>query len=1247
MGGLPMRARIFLLGLLMVCSRAGQCQDLAVSISNPPQAGVWLNGQGDGASYAFLTQPSPWVPGNTYAFGLWDKTPTPDFRACSMPDCTVAGQTSCRYGFDPRGLMPSKDLPEGDWYLHLCVQSAQDLLDQSSNTYHFKTDNTAPSIPGAVSVVLTDITQIRLSWAASSDAEAGVAGYKVFRDDQLIATVQSPTYTDSGLEAGKTYGYEISAYDAAMPSNESARSGVVTAMTKVAVSITNPPSPGVWQNGILNAATYSFATMPPNAPLSQFPSYGLWDSNPVNDNRACMAPLCSVSGQTGCRYGFNPAYTMSANTLPQGNWFLHLCIQSVAQPTNQGFSVWNFRTDNTAPSIPSALQATVLGSQVNLVWSASSDSGSGIAGYRIFRNRQFLTVSAGLSYADTTVVLGSTYTYNVSAVDATVPPNESALSTMVSVWVPAPNASSGSQTFSGTLTPLVEDDFNAGVSRIRYTLKTTSGFIDLVSSDQATFAAIPDGSSIRVKGVRQQNSILVDETFLGSRKADVLITRQASAVRQPAVGVRRIAIVLVNFLDDKRQQSDTAAAVAAIQTLNGYFQENSYGAYGVKGDVYGYVTLPINSPCSDFTAITNGAAQAITNAGGDVSSYDSLVAVAPTTYPCSQGGLAELVTPGHVMLTFDASVVPQSVLVTDLAHELGHNMGLHHANALDCGPGTIYAASGCTSIEYSDMYDGMAGPQPKPVYYNSSLKEQLGWLAPTVAQTGFYTLSPLPRQDANPRALKINVDTESFYVEYRQRISYDDSFLWPLGYEGALIRLGLNDSFPFTGSNLLNMSPSTWGTQGTIQVASDPTLRPGNTYTDYAKRFSITTLSLNPTTMQVRILVPGPATPAVLFSSLVDGSVYSSTTTETKVSIEALDRQGISKVELYKDGVLVGVSQSPYIFPLDWSHDAAGPHTLMAKAYSASGVTATQTVTVTTTRVPSTFIGLRSPAIDTVIQAGTPFSIRTALVDPSGRATQVRVTVNGLPYCVGDLASGCWFSWPQTVAGTYAIQAQLLDVSGQSFIDSGTPIQLTVQASANAAAIVSLNIPRFLSVSSVVQARTSVPIQELQWEVLPLTGNAADAQTFHASAYQAQASLQDYHTVTLGQQLYLDSLHLAPGDYRIIVRAVDMGGAVSAPVSADVTLVAASLNNVRVYPNPWRSDRNAADNIVFDGLTGYATLKVFTLSGYLVRELSSPTGRIDWNGKNTSGEPVASGIYLYVITSDGDSRLRGKLAIIR
>jgi hypothetical protein len=93
-------------------------------------------------------------------------------------------------------------------------------------------------------------------------------------------------------------------------------------------------------------------------------------------------------------------------------------------------------------------------------------------------------------------------------------------------------------------------------------------------------------------------------------------------------------------------------------------------------------------------------------------------------------------------------------------------------------------------------------------------------------------------------------------------------------------------------------------------------------------------------------------------------------------------------------------------------------------------------------------------------------------------------------------------------------------------------------------------------------------------------------------------------------------------------------------------LVQQNLSGVRVYPNPWRSDRPSL-GITFDNLPGDTEVRIFTTSGHLVRDYTHVPGSVMWNLNNENGDRVGSGIYVYLITTSDGSKKRGKVAIIK
>ncbi|HLB00498.1 MAG TPA: two-component regulator propeller domain-containing protein, partial [Bacteroidota bacterium] len=92
---------------------------------------------------------------------------------------------------------------------------------------------------------------------------------------------------------------------------------------------------------------------------------------------------------------------------------------------------------------------------------------------------------------------------------------------------------------------------------------------------------------------------------------------------------------------------------------------------------------------------------------------------------------------------------------------------------------------------------------------------------------------------------------------------------------------------------------------------------------------------------------------------------------------------------------------------------------------------------------------------------------------------------------------------------------------------------------------------------------------------------------------------------------------------------------------------ARTFSELKVYPNPFEvpSPRPAT----IGGLVEDSYLKIFTVSGALVRELNTPGGGIGtWDGTDDANRPVSSGVYVIVAYSqDGTEVGSAKVAVIR
>jgi len=65
----------------------------------------------------------------------------------------------------------------------------------------------------------------------------------------------------------------------------------------------------------------------------------------------------------------------------------------------------------------------------------------------------------------------------------------------------------------------------------------------------------------------------------------------------------------------------------------------------------------------------------------------------------------------------------------------------------------------------------------------------------------------------------------------------------------------------------------------------------------------------------------------------------------------------------------------------------------------------------------------------------------------------------------------------------------------------------------------------------------------------------------------------------------------------------------------------------------------------FTNLPSWSDIKIYTLSGKLVRRLNESEGEISWDGKNLNGQQIAPGLYIYVIEDEYRNKKIGKLAV--
>ena len=242
------------------------------------------------------------------------------WTASTDPDSPVAGYTIYRGG-TMVGTSASPSYTDTGLTAGTLYSYTVSAYDPSSNTSaqsaafgastSVPVDTTPPTVPGGLKATGATTTSISLSWTASTDPDSPVAGYNIYRNGTKVGTSASPSYADTGLTAGTTYSYTVSAYDPT--GNTSIQSAAIMTATNMVPDTTPPSVPtGLAKTGATSSSiSLSWtASTDPDSPVAGY--------NVYRNGTKVGTPASASYTDTALSVDTSYSYTVSAYD-PTGN----------------------------------------------------------------------------------------------------------------------------------------------------------------------------------------------------------------------------------------------------------------------------------------------------------------------------------------------------------------------------------------------------------------------------------------------------------------------------------------------------------------------------------------------------------------------------------------------------------------------------------------------------------------------------------------------------------------------------------------------------------------------------------------------------------------------------------------------------------------------------------------------------------------------------------------------------------------
>jgi len=627
------------------------------------------------------------------------------------------------------------------------------------------------------------------------------------------------------------------------------------------------------------------------------------------------------------------------------------------------------------------------------------------------------------------------------------------IATALAVLIAAPTAAAdpgpGVVTLTGILSSIHEDALGSSrevdihylqVGSDRYELQFAGDAPEGGTGAQVTVTGRLQGTTLLVGAGR--GSFQVRKPGPVSRVTSGRATTRSSGtastaplVSGGAVAQASIAAVLINFTDLATQPFTTAQAASALYgsstSAKAFFEEESKGRMSVSGAVFGWYTIDATTAGCNWTSWVTLGAAAANAAGANLSSYTNVMYVFPNTSQCGFAGLGYV--PGTVTL------LNGTLSVQVMTHELGHNFGLGHANAINCTVnGTrvaLSSAANCTEQAYADPFSTMGNNALR--HNQGSQLGELGWLAPSEVVAGApgntYTISPYFSSGPVKLVRVPRGDGSFFDLDVRMTYGAFDTFAaGSPAVSGVTIRLGWGTATPTNtphATQLIDTTPST-------SSLGDAPLLAGRTFTDPVSTISFTTLSVSAQAVQVRVREGvDPAAPSGLTATPTgDGS---------SVALSwgpATDNVAVASYTIERDGADVASVNAPSQAWTDTTTVPGAAYTYAVNAVDTSGNAGpAATASASTPANPDDTQPPTAPDPLNGTAATTTVSLSWGASTDDTAVTGYRITRDGTP--VATVAGTSWTDSRRAPSTTYTYLVTAVDTGANQ--SAPAEIQLT------------------------------------------------------------------------------------------------------------------------------------------------------------------------------------------------------------